>query len=50
MKPKQRMAQVLFENDAFTMLTSKLFNDILNVKYTQEIYQKQSELRQKALK
>ncbi len=52
-KAKQRMAQVLFENDAFNMLTSKLFEDILNnprnnVSYAQAIYRRQSEIRQQA--
>jgi len=52
-KAKQRMAKVLFENDAFNMLTSKLFEDILNnsknkVKIMQAIYKRQSEIRQQA--
>ena len=52
-KAKQRMAQILFENDAFNMLTSKLFEDILNdprnnVSYAQAIYRRQSEIRQQA--
>jgi hypothetical protein len=52
-KAKQRMAQVLFENDAFNMLTSKLFEDILNnsknkVRIMQAIYKRQSEIRQQA--
>ena len=50
-KGKQRMAQILFENDAFNMLTSKLFEDILNnpknnVSIIQAIYKRQSEIRQ----
>ena len=50
-KAKQRMAQILFENDAFNMLTSKLFEDILNnpknnVSIIQAIYKRQSEIRQ----
>jgi hypothetical protein len=45
-KAKQRMAQILFENDAFNMLTSKLFNDLINKNYSQAIYQKQSVLRE----
>lgn len=53
-KAKQRMAQVLFENDAFNMLTSKLFEDILNhprnnVSYRQAIYRRQSEIYQQAI-
>ena len=47
-KAKQRMAQVLFENDAFNMLTSKLFNNLINKNYSQAIYQKQSALRELA--
>jgi len=52
-KAKQRMAQVLFENDAFNMLTSKLFEDILNnprnnVSYRQAIYRRQSKIYQQA--
>ena len=52
-KAKQRMAQVLFENDAFNMLTSKLFEDILNnprnnVSYAQAIYRRQSKIYQQA--
>jgi hypothetical protein len=52
-KIKQKMAQVLFENDAFNMLTSKLFEDILNnpknnFKIIQAIYKRQSEIRQQA--
>ena len=50
-KAKQKMAKVLFENDAFNMLTSKLFEDILNnpkkkVEIIQAIYKRQSEIRQ----
>jgi hypothetical protein len=53
-KGKQRMAQILFENDAFNMLTSKLFEDILNntrnnVSYAQAIYKRQSTIRQQAI-
>lgn len=53
-KAKQRMAQILFENDAFNMLTSKLFEDILNntrnnVSYAQAIYKRQSTIRQQAI-
>lgn len=52
-KAKQRMAQILFENDAFNMLTSKLFEDILNnprnnVSIIQAIYRRQSAIRQQA--
>jgi hypothetical protein len=52
-KAKQRMAQVLFENEAYPMLTSGLFDDILfnvynNVRYIQAIYQRQSKIRQQA--
>ena len=52
-KSRQRMAQVLFNNDAFNMLTSKLFEDILNdprnnVCYAQAIYRRQSEIYQQA--
>jgi len=52
-KAKQKMAQVLFENDAFNMLTSKLFENILNnprnnVSYAQAIYRRQSAIRQQA--
>ncbi len=52
-KARQRMAQVLFNNDAFNMLTSKLFEDILNdprnnVSYIQAIYRRQSEIYQQA--
>ena len=47
-KAKQRMAQILFENDAFNMLTSKLFNNLINKNYSQAIYQKQSALRELA--
>lgn len=52
-KAKQRMAQILFENDAFNILTSKLFEDILNdprnnVCYAQAIYRRQSEIYQQA--
>ena len=53
-KGKQRMAQILFENDAFNILTSKLFEDILNnprnnVSYAQAIYKRQSEIYQQAI-
>lgn len=53
-KAKQRMAQILFENDAFNILTSKLFEDILNnprnnVSYAQAIYKRQSEIYQQAI-
>ena len=53
-KAKQRMAQVLFENDAFNMLTSKLFEDILNnprnnVSIIQAIYRRQSEISEQAI-
>ena len=52
-KAKQRMAQILFENDAFNMLTSKLFEDILNnprnnVSIIQAIYRRQSEISEQA--
>jgi len=47
------MAKVLFENDAFNMLTSKLFEDILNnpkkkVRIIQAIYRRQSEISEQA--
>lgn len=53
-KAKQRMAQILFENDAFNMLTSKLFEDILNnprnnVSIIQAIYRRQSEISEQAI-
>ena len=53
-KGKQRMAQILFENDAFNMLTSKLFEDILNnprnnVSIIQAIYRRQSEISEQAI-
>ena len=52
-KARQRMAQVLFNNDAFNMLTSKLFEDILNdprnnVSYAQAIYRRQSKIYKQA--
>ena len=52
-KAKQRMAQALFENDAFNMLTSKLFEDILNnsknkAGIMQAIYRRQSEICEQA--
>jgi len=52
-KIKQKMAKVLFENDAFNMLTSKLFEDILNnpkkkVRIIQAIYRRQSEISEQA--
>jgi len=53
-KGKQRMAQILFENDAFNILTSKLFEDILNnprnkFSIIQAIYKRQSEIYQQAI-
>lgn len=45
-KAKQRMAQVLFENDAFDMLMSKLFSNLINKNYSQAIYRKQSVLKE----
>jgi len=53
-KAKQRMAQILFENDAFNILTSELFKDILNnsknkVGIMQAIYKRQSEIYQQAI-